>query len=56
MNTKQVADKLVQWCREGDYKKCYNELYHENAVSKEASWVPNNETQGRDSIIKEYEE
>lgn len=35
MNTQEVADKLVQLCREGKHEQAIDELYADNVVSKE---------------------
>lgn len=35
MTTQEVADNLVTWCREGNYQRCYEELYSPNIVSIE---------------------
>ena len=35
MTTKDVANKLVKWCNEGNEAKCYQELYSPNVVSWE---------------------
>lgn len=35
MNTNEIATKLVNWCKEGDYEKPYQELYSPKIVSIE---------------------
>jgi len=35
METKEIAEKLVEWCNQGDYEKPYQELYGPNIVSIE---------------------
>ncbi len=40
MNTQQVADRLVALCREGKYEEAHNELYAEDAVSREMEGSP----------------
>ncbi|MBM1105452.1 nuclear transport factor 2 family protein [Aurantibacter crassamenti] len=35
MDTKDVANKLVAWCKEGDFQSPYQELYSPNIVSIE---------------------
>jgi len=35
MNTNEVANKLVEWCRKGEYAKAQNELYSDNIESHE---------------------
>ena len=40
MNTQEVANRWTKLCREGKNLECINELYAENAVSKEMPGVP----------------
>ncbi|MEO9892613.1 nuclear transport factor 2 family protein [Aurantibacter sp.] len=35
METKEIASKLVAWCKEGDFEKPYQELYSQEIVSIE---------------------
>lgn len=35
MNTKEIAEKLVNYCRVGDFASCYAELYSPDCVSIE---------------------
>lgn len=35
METKEIADKLVQWCKEGDFETPYQHLYSPEIVSIE---------------------
>ncbi len=35
MTTQEIADKLVAWCREGAYDKCYEHLYSADVISIE---------------------
>ena len=35
MNTEEIANNLVAWCNEGNFERCYNELYSPNIVSIE---------------------
>ena len=35
MNTQEIANKLVTYCRQGDFKSCYEELYSPNCISEE---------------------
>jgi len=39
MNTNEVANKLVEWCRKGEYDRCQNELYAENIESHEPASI-----------------
>lgn len=40
MSTQEIANRLVELCRKGDYAACYQELYAENAVSIEPDHAP----------------
>ncbi|RNF84489.1 nuclear transport factor 2 family protein [Montanilutibacter psychrotolerans] len=40
MDTKQIADRLVELCREGKYEQAQQELYGEDAVSIEMDGLP----------------
>ena len=40
MNTQQVADRLVELCRKGDYDQAQQELYANDAVSIEPDGLP----------------
>ena len=35
MSVEQVANRLVELCRQGDFETCHNELYSEQAISIE---------------------
>ncbi len=35
MKTEDIASNLVNWCREGNYERCYQELYSPDIVSIE---------------------
>lgn len=41
MNTQQVADKLVSFCRQEKNVEAVKELYSHDMVSTEMPWVPN---------------
>ncbi|MBC7400451.1 MAG: nuclear transport factor 2 family protein [Mucilaginibacter sp.] len=51
MSTQEVAEKLVQYCREGKNVDAINELYADNIVSKEMEGVPNNVTTGKANVL-----
>ncbi len=36
MTTQEIADKLVAYCRTGEYAKCYEELYSPDIISQES--------------------
>lgn len=52
METKQIADKLVAYCRKADWDGAHKELYADNAVSIEPYATPDfdRETKGLDAI------
>ncbi|HMI02474.1 MAG TPA: nuclear transport factor 2 family protein [Pedobacter sp.] len=50
MNTQEVADKLVQLCREGKNTEAIEELYAENIVSKEPKGSPMELTEGKEAV------
>jgi hypothetical protein len=54
MTTEQVAKRLVELCRKGDYEKAQKELYDESAVSIESEATPAfpKETKGLKAIIE----
>jgi len=47
-DTKQIANKLVELCRNGEYSKAYDELFAKDAVAiePENSQVPEKRTEG----------
>lgn len=54
MTTKQIAQKLVDYCREGEFEKAQKELFSKDVVSiePEASQGFDKETKGLDKIIE----
>jgi ketosteroid isomerase-like protein len=50
MNTQEVADKLVQLCRDGKNEEAIEELYADNVVSKEPKGSPMELTEGKDAV------
>ncbi|MBB5437046.1 hypothetical protein HDC92_000714 [Pedobacter sp. AK017] len=50
MNIQEVADKLVQLCREGKNDQAIDELYAGNVVSKEPKGSPMEFTEGKDAV------
>lgn len=52
MNTQEVADKLVQFCREGKNEQAIDELYADNIVSKEPKGSPMELTEGKAAVKK----
>jgi|SRR5690349_6850410 hypothetical protein len=57
MTTQQIADRLVELCRKGEWKTAHNELYANDAVSIEQMETPGfaKETKGLDAIRKKGE-
>lgn len=56
MTTQEVADKLVQYCREGKNYEAINELYDDNIVSKEMDGVPTPLATGKEAILAKTKE
>ncbi len=51
MNAQEVANRLVQLCREGKNADAINELYDDNAVSHEPKGSPMQESNGKRAIL-----
>jgi len=51
MTTKQVADKLVGYCRVGQFEEATKELYDTNIVSIEPEGSPDKEIKGLEGVI-----
>ncbi|WP_375558983.1 SnoaL-like domain-containing protein [Bernardetia sp. OM2101] len=56
MTTQEIANRLVELCREGNYDQAQKELYHQNAFSIEPEMLPNNKVQGMEAIGKKGQE
>ena len=59
MSTSEVANKLVNYCRQGQYNEAQAELYHDNAQSIEIAGMPGERVQGMEAIKakgKQWEE
>ena len=55
--TQEIADRLVQLCREGKYEEAQNELFSDDAESVEPPGVPGLQTvKGIDAIRKKGED
>ena len=50
MNTKEIANRLVELCREGNWSQAHQELYATNAVSIEPKGAPAERVEGMDAI------
>ncbi len=57
MSIKEIADKLVELCRKGDFKTAQKELFANDAMSMEPYATPafEKETTGLDAIIEKGE-
>ena len=56
MNTKEVAQRWAEMCREGKNLDCINELYAENVVSKEMPGMPGEITTGKQNVWNKSKE
>ena len=55
-STQEIANRLVELCRNGDYATCYQELYSPDAVSIEPDHTPSPQrAEGMDAIRKKGE-
>lgn len=57
MNTQEIANKLVEYCKNGKWDKAQEELYADNAVSIEMPGVPGfpERVEGKAAIVKKGE-
>ena len=56
MSTQEIAKRLVELCRAGDYATCYKELFSNDAVSIEPDHTPAPQrAEGMDAIRKKGE-
>jgi len=51
MTTKEVAEKLVNYCKQGQFAEAVQNLYGENIVSIEPDGAPVKETKGFDAVV-----
>ncbi len=51
MTTKEVADKLVGYCRQGQFDTAVSELYAQDIVSIEPDGAPMKEARGLEQVI-----
>ena len=56
MTTQEIANRLVEICRTGQYETAYQELYHPDIVSIEPDGAPNPVIKGMAGIIKKGQE
>ncbi len=50
MTVQDVANRLVELCRQGQNSQAYDELFHEDAMAIEPEGVPNAEVKGLDAL------
>ena len=55
MTTSEVATKLVDFCRQGQFEDAVKELYSPNIVSVEPDGAPLKEVKGLEGVIKKGE-
>ena len=55
MTVQQIADRLVELCREQKSTQAYRELFSEDASSHEMPGVPDGSIKGRDKLIAKSE-
>ena len=51
MNTQEVANRLVELCRQGKNEDAINELYADNVVSREPAGSPMELTEGKEAVL-----
>ncbi|MHA7057143.1 SnoaL-like domain-containing protein [Aquimarina sp. M1] len=56
MKTQDVANRLVELCRQGENMQALKELYAEDIVSKEMPGAPNAVVSGKDAVTKKSQE
>ena len=54
MTTQEIAKNLVAWCRQGEYDKCYSELYSTDVISIEPDGE-NPVSNGMEEVLKKSE-
>ena len=52
MTTQEIANRLVELCRKGNYEQALKELYSPNIVSVEPEGVPNRIASGMEAIVE----
>ena len=51
MSTQEVAEKLIQHCREGKNIDAIQDFYSDNIVSREAKGTPHELVEGKDAVL-----
>ncbi len=52
MNTQEIANRLVELCRQGDWETCYKELYSPDVWSIEPEGAMGGQVQGMEAIAE----
>ncbi len=52
MTTQEIADKLVEYCRQGKYQECYQELYAQDCVSIEPKGAMMERAEGLEAMAE----
>lgn len=55
MTTQEIADKLVGYCRTGQFDTAMNELYGKNIVSIEPKGAPMEKVEGFEAVMQKAE-
>jgi len=55
MTTQEVANKLVGYCRQGQYENAMKELYDPNIVSIEPKGAPMEKVEGFEGVVQKAE-
>ncbi len=55
MTTQEVADKLVGYCRKGQFDEAMTELYAQNIVSIEPKGTPMERAEGYEAVLQKAE-
>lgn len=55
MTTQEVANKLVGYCKQGQFSEAMNELYSNDIVSIEPDGSPTKEVRGLEAVLQKTE-
>ena len=55
MTTHEVANRLVELCREGKNVDAINELYADNVVSRESKGAPMELAEGKEAVMSKHD-
>lgn len=56
MTVQEIANRLVELCKAGEYETCYAELYSQDCVSIEGEGAPVREVRGMEAILEKGKE